>query len=53
MKGGPSIKVLIDLALSDHQVIKKAANILKKQVFLNDLDIERLQLAFKNGNHCK
>ena len=51
MKGGPSIKVLIDLALSDHQVIiKKAANILKKQVFLNDLDIERLQIAFKNGN---
>ena len=34
MKGGPSIKVLIDLALNDHQaIIKKAANILKKQVF--------------------
>ena len=34
MKGGPSIKVLIDLALSDSQtIVKKAADILKKQVF--------------------
>ncbi len=51
MKGGPSIKVLIDLALSDNQnIIKKAANILKKQVFLYDTDIERLQIAYKNAN---
>ena len=52
MKGGPSIKVLIDLALSDSQtIIKKAANILKKQVFLYDSDIERLQIAHNNGNN--
>ncbi len=51
MKGGPSIKVLIDLALSDSSnIIKKAANILKKQVFLYDTDIKRLQVAYKKGN---
>ncbi len=51
MKGGPSIKVLIDLALSDNQnIIKKASNILKKQVFLYDTDIERLQIAYQKGN---
>ena len=51
MKGGSSIKVLIDLALSDSStIIKKAANILKKQVFLYDSDIERLQIAYKKGN---
>ena len=51
MKGGPSIKVLIDLALSDSQTIAdKAANILKHQVFLYDSDVERLQIAYKNGN---
>ncbi len=51
MKGGPSIEVLIDLALSNSQtVIKKAANILKKQVFLYDSDIERLEIAYKSGN---
>ena len=33
MKGGPSVKVLIDLALGNSStIIKKAANILKKQV---------------------
>ena len=51
MKGGPSIKVLIDLALSDnHTIVKKAADVLKKQVFLYDSDIERIQIAYKNGN---
>ena len=51
MKGGPSIKVLIDLALSDRSsAFKKAANVLKKQVFLYDSDIKRLQKAYKNGN---
>ena len=34
----------------DQTIIKKAANILKKQVFLYDSDIERLQIAYKNGN---
>ncbi len=51
MKGGPSIKVLIDLALSNRSsAVKKAANVLKKQVFLYDSDIERLQRAYKNNN---
>ena len=51
MKGGPSIKVLIDLALSDNiTIVKKAASTLKKQVFLYDSDIERLQTAYKEGN---
>ena len=44
MKGGPSIKVLIDLALSNlSSAVKKAANVLKKQVFLYESEIERLQ----------
>ncbi len=51
MKGGPSIKVLIDLALSNRSnAVKKAANVLKKQVFLYDSDLERLQKAYKNSN---
>ncbi len=51
MKGGPSIKVLIDLALSNRSsVVKKAANVLKKQIFLYDSDMERLQKAYKNSN---
>ena len=51
MKGGPSTKVLIDLALSNRSSdAKKAENVLKKQVFLYDLDIERLQKAYKNNN---
>ncbi|MEC8100111.1 MAG: bifunctional aconitate hydratase 2/2-methylisocitrate dehydratase [Pseudomonadota bacterium] len=51
MRGGPSIKVLIDLALSDsNHIIEKAANILKKQVFLYDSDIERIKVAYKKGN---
>ena len=51
MKGGPSIKVLIDLALSNRSsAVKKAANVLKKQVFLYDSDIERLQKAYKNND---
>tara|TARA_Y100000589_G_scaffold331604_1_gene385866 strand:+ start:374 stop:3148 length:2775 start_codon:yes stop_codon:yes gene_type:complete len=51
MKGGASIKVLIDLALGDDQsIINKAADILKKQVFLYDADIRRLQADYKKGN---
>ena len=35
MKGGPSIKVLLDLALgNDANIAKEAANVLKTQVFL-------------------
>jgi len=51
MKGGPSIEVLLDLALGDNiSIAKEAANVLKTQVFLYDADTDRLKEAFKNGN---
>ena len=51
MKGGPSVKVLIDLVLHDDQVIvEEAAEFLKKQVFLYETDTERLFEAYKEGN---
>ncbi|CAM4025497.1 bifunctional aconitate hydratase 2/2-methylisocitrate dehydratase [Flavobacterium weaverense] len=51
MKGGPSIEVLLDLALgNDIAVAKEAAAVLKTQVFLYDADTDRLKEAFKDGN---
>lgn len=51
MKGGPSIKVLLDVALgADEAIAKQAAEVLKTQVFLYDADTDRLKDAFKNGN---
>ncbi|KPH12069.1 bifunctional aconitate hydratase 2/2-methylisocitrate dehydratase [Chryseobacterium sp. ERMR1:04] len=51
MKGGPSIKVLLDLALgNDTAIAKEAANVLKTQVFLYDADTDRLKEAFNSGN---
>ena len=51
MKGGPSIEVLLDLALSDNQRNAiDAAEILKTQVFLYEADITRLKKAYKDGN---
>ncbi len=51
MKGGPSVEVLLDLALGDNQDIAvKVADILKTQVFLYEADTERLEDAYKNGN---
>ena len=51
MKGGPSIKVLLDLALgNDASVASQAANVLKTQVFLYDADMGRLEEAYKSGN---
>ena len=51
MKGGPSIDVLLDLALSDDtSVAKPAAEVLKTQVFLYEADTSRLEGAFKAGN---
>jgi aconitate hydratase 2/2-methylisocitrate dehydratase len=51
MKGGPSIEVLLDLALGgDTAIAKEAAKVLKTQVFLYDADIDRLKDAFKDGN---
>ena len=51
MKGGPSIEVLLDLALSDDSAFSTpASNVLKTQVFLYDADTARLEAAFKAGN---
>jgi aconitate hydratase 2/2-methylisocitrate dehydratase len=51
MKGGPSIKVLLDLALgNDDSLSKEAAKVLKTQVFLYEADTERINAAFNNGN---
>ncbi|MGB1317907.1 MAG: aconitase family protein, partial [Flavobacteriales bacterium] len=51
MKGGPSIEVLLDLALGDDASIAvQAAKVLKTQVFLYEADMERLEAAFKAGN---
>lgn len=51
MKGGPSIKVLLDLALgSDEAIAKSAADVLKTQVFLYDADYNRLKEAYSSGN---
>ena len=51
MKGGPSIEVLLDLALGNDEVIaQQAADVLKTQVFLYEADTNRLAEAFNNGN---
>ncbi len=51
MKGGPSVEVLLDLALGDDPAVAKpAADVLKTQVFLYDADTERLQAAYKAGS---
>lgn len=51
MKGGPSIGVLLDLALgNDPAIAKEAAKVLKTQVYLYDADTARLAQAFKSGN---
>ena len=51
MKGGPSIKVLLDIALeSTNGSAKSACEVLKTQVFLYEADMERLVNAHKEGN---
>lgn len=51
MKGGPSIEVLLDLALgNDAAIAEEAAKVLKTQVFLYDADTKRLEEAYKAGN---
>ena len=51
MKGGPSIDVLLDLSLGDNKLIaKKAAEILKSQVFLYKHDTDRLVKSYQSGN---
>ncbi|MCZ7864264.1 bifunctional aconitate hydratase 2/2-methylisocitrate dehydratase [Agrobacterium salinitolerans] len=51
MKGGPSIKVLLDIALGNNAAIAaQAGEVLKTQVFLYDADMFRLRDAYKAGN---
>ena len=51
MKGGPSVEVLLDLALGDDASIAgSAADVLKTQFFLYDADMARLEKAYKSGN---
>ncbi len=51
MKGGPSIEVLLDLALgNDETIAKEAAAVLKTQVYLYDADMARLKDAYTKGS---
>lgn len=51
MKGGPSIKVLLDLVLGDDaSIANAAAKVLKTQVFLYDADTTRLEEAYRKGS---
>ena len=51
MKGGPSIDVLLGLALgNDLAIATEAAKVLKTQVFLYEADMELLENAYKAGN---
>lgn len=51
MKGGPSIEVLLDLALGeDKAVAQQAADVLKTQFFLYEADMDRLAAALRDGN---
>ena len=51
MKGGPSVEVLLDLALGDDaSTANDAAEVLKTQVFLYEADTERLKQAYESGN---
>jgi aconitate hydratase 2/2-methylisocitrate dehydratase len=51
MKGGPSVRVLIDLAFGDDAgIASQAAEVLKTQVFLYEADTDRIEQAYKQGN---
>ncbi|WP_299706672.1 bifunctional aconitate hydratase 2/2-methylisocitrate dehydratase [uncultured Tateyamaria sp.] len=51
MKGGPSVEVLLDLALgTDVGIVKDAADVLKTQVFLYEADTDRIKDAYEEGN---
>ena len=52
MKGGPSIEVLLNLALGeDAAIAEQAADVLKTQVFLYEADTERLKAAYDEGSN--
>ncbi|MDG1103152.1 MAG: bifunctional aconitate hydratase 2/2-methylisocitrate dehydratase [Ascidiaceihabitans sp.] len=51
MKGGPSVDVLLDLALGNNAAFSsQAADVLQTQFFLYDADMDRLKSAFDAGN---
>ncbi|MEL7098529.1 MAG: bifunctional aconitate hydratase 2/2-methylisocitrate dehydratase [Pseudomonadota bacterium] len=51
MKGGPSVAVLLDLALGeDAAIAAQAGEVLKTQVFLYEADTDRLKAAMDSGN---
>lgn len=51
MKGGPSVEILLDLALgNDAAISKEATKVLKTQVFLYEADTEQLEKAYKSGS---
>ncbi|MBP0905159.1 bifunctional aconitate hydratase 2/2-methylisocitrate dehydratase [Mariniflexile gromovii] len=51
MKGGPSIEVLLDIALGDDEAkAKAAAEVLKTQVYLYEADMYRLKEAYKSDS---
>ncbi|MEM6323632.1 MAG: bifunctional aconitate hydratase 2/2-methylisocitrate dehydratase, partial [Pseudomonadota bacterium] len=50
-KGGPSIRVLLDLLFGeDKEIARLAADVLKTQVFLYEADTERLERAHAQGH---
>ncbi|MCH2096317.1 MAG: bifunctional aconitate hydratase 2/2-methylisocitrate dehydratase [Rhodobacteraceae bacterium] len=51
MKGGPSVEVLLDLALGeDAKIALQAAEVLKTQVFLYEADTDRIKAAYDAGS---
>ncbi|MEI6865369.1 bifunctional aconitate hydratase 2/2-methylisocitrate dehydratase [Flavicella sp.] len=51
MKGGPSVEVLLDIALgNDATIAQEAAKVLKTQVFLYEADTNRLKEAYRIGS---
>ena len=51
MKGGPSVEVLLDLALGDDtDIAQESAKVLRTQVFLYEADTDRLEAAHNNGH---
>ena len=51
MKGGPSVEVLLDVALGEDAALAgQAADVLKTQVFLYEADMARLQAAYVADN---
>jgi aconitate hydratase 2/2-methylisocitrate dehydratase len=55
MKGGPSVRVLLDLALGENESIaREAAEVLKTQVFLYEADTGRLEEGLQSRQlNCK